>query len=96
MRVAYANKKLEELARDRRSKHYSEQIAKRFLKFIDFARAAAGEQDLRNMTSLGYHNLKGDLEGHRAVKLTGNWRLLVRVEHDNGETLIVVDVVDYH
>jgi proteic killer suppression protein len=97
MRVAYADKRLEDLARKRRSKHYSEQIARRILKFVDFAKASASEQDLRNMVSLGYHNLKGEREGQRAVRLTGNWRLIVTVERqDDGEIVMLLEVVDYH
>ncbi|MCW2955526.1 MAG: hypothetical protein JWO69_395, partial [Thermoleophilia bacterium] len=60
-------------------------------------RSATSEQDVRAMASFGYHNLKGERDGQRAVKLTGNWRLIVRVDRqENGETVVLLDVVDYH
>jgi len=37
--------------------------------------------------------LKGDLEGHWAVRVSGNWRLTFAFE---GEDAILVDYQDYH
>lgn len=39
------------------------------------------------------HPLKGDLEGHWAVWVSGNWRLTFRFE---GEDAVLVDYQDYH
>jgi proteic killer suppression protein len=39
------------------------------------------------------HQLKGDLEGHWAIRVNGNWRLTFRFE---GEDAILVDYRDYH
>jgi proteic killer suppression protein len=39
------------------------------------------------------HSLKGDLEGHWAVKVNGNWRLTFTFD---GEDAILVDYQDYH
>ncbi len=39
------------------------------------------------------HSLKGDLQGHWAVAVSGNWRLTFRFE---GEDAILVDYQDYH
>lgn len=41
----------------------------------------------------GFHPLRGDLEGHWAVKVNGNWRLTFRFLADEPE---VVDYQDYH
>jgi proteic killer suppression protein len=48
-----------------------------------------------NMNAPGYglHALKGDLEGHWAVSVSGNWRLTFTFE---GEDAILVDYQDYH
>jgi toxin HigB-1 len=47
------------------------------------------------MNAPGYalHPLKGDLEGHWAVRVSGNWRLTFAFE---GEDAILVDYQDYH
>lgn len=39
------------------------------------------------------HRLKGDLEDHWAVSVSGNWRLTFTFE---GEDAILVDYQDYH
>ena len=41
----------------------------------------------------GLHKLKGGLQGHWAVKVSGNWRLTFRFE---GGDAHVVDYQDYH
>lgn len=39
------------------------------------------------------HQLKGDLKGHWAVWVDGNWRLTFTFE---GEDAVLVDYLDYH
>jgi len=39
------------------------------------------------------HRLKGDLEGHWAIKVSGNWRLTFLF---HGEDVELVDYRDYH
>ena len=46
-----------------------------------------------NVPGFGLHPLKGDLKGHWAVTVNGNWRLTFRFE---GEDAILVDYQDYH
>lgn len=48
-----------------------------------------------NMNAPGYglHPLKGELEGHWAVRVSGNWRLTFRFE---GEDAVLIDYQDYH
>jgi proteic killer suppression protein len=40
-----------------------------------------------------WHPLKGDLKGHWAVTVNGNWRITFTFE---GEDAILVDYQDYH
>ncbi len=39
------------------------------------------------------HPLKGKLEGHWAVSVSGNWRLTFRFD---GEDVVLLDYRDYH
>ncbi|MDR3724167.1 MAG: type II toxin-antitoxin system RelE/ParE family toxin [Terracidiphilus sp.] len=39
------------------------------------------------------HRLKGNMDGHWAIKVDGNWRMTFRFE---GEDAILVDYQDYH
>jgi len=62
---------------------------RRLLSALDAATCPA------NMNAPGYalHPLKGDLERHWAVRVSGNWRLTFAFE---GEDAILVDYQDYH
>src|SRR5208337_3875113 len=40
-----------------------------------------------------WHSLKGDLDGHWSVSVSGNWRMIFSFE---GEDAILVDYLDYH
>jgi toxin HigB-1 len=62
---------------------------RRLLSALDAATCPA------NLNAPGYalHPLKGDLEGHWAVRVSGNWRLTFAFE---GEDAILVDYKDYH
>lgn len=53
---------------------------------------AAGPADMA-MAGWKCHSLKGDLAGHWAVWVDGNWRLTFSFE---GEDAILVDYRDYH
>ncbi len=46
-----------------------------------------------NRDGWNFHALKGDLNGHWAVSVSGNWRLTFTFE---GEDAILVDYQDYH
>ena len=46
-----------------------------------------------NMPGWGLHQLSGELSGHWAVSVSGNWRLTFRFD---GEDAILVDYQDYH
>ena len=53
---------------------------------------AGGPADM-NAPGYGLHALHGNLEGHWAVSVSGNWRLTFAFE---GEHAIQVDYQDYH
>ncbi len=46
-----------------------------------------------NLPGFRFHALKGDLKGHHAVSVSGNWRVTFRFE---GEHAVDVDYTDYH
>ncbi|MQA18089.1 type II toxin-antitoxin system RelE/ParE family toxin [Rugamonas rivuli] len=53
---------------------------------------AVRPEDL-SMPSWRLHSLKGDLQGHWAVTVSGNWRMIFAFE---GTNAILVDYRDYH
>lgn len=54
---------------------------------------AAIRPDDMNAPGFGLHPLHGDLKGHWAVSVSGNWRLTFAFE---GEDAILIDYQDYH
>jgi len=59
------------------------------LQLLDYAKSAAD----MNMPGWALHKLTGDLKGHWAVKVSGNWRLTFTFEREDA---ILVDYQDYH
>lgn len=53
---------------------------------------ATSEKDM-NAPGWALHPLRGDLNGHWAITVNGNWRLTFTFE---GEDAILVDYQDYH
>ncbi len=51
-----------------------------------------GPQDM-NLPGFRLHPLRGDLKGHYAVSVSGNWRVTFRFEDGNAAD---VDYIDYH
>ena len=48
---------------------------------------------LATFPGLRLHRLKGDLAGFWSISVSGNWRIVFRVEHDE---VWDIDLVDYH
>ena len=46
-----------------------------------------------DLPGLCLHKLSGNLEGYYAVTVSGNWRIIFRIEEGN---IHVVDYLDYH
>jgi len=61
----------------------------RILSLLD---VATGPQDL-DLPGFGLHRLKGDLKGHYAVSVSGNWRITFKFEDGEPQD---VNLLDYH
>jgi proteic killer suppression protein len=60
-------------------------------------RAAPDERSLRNWKSLHYEKLKGDMQGHRSIRLNDQYRMVFSLEDSQGTlTLTVICIEDYH
>lgn len=92
MIASFKHKGLKRLyEKDDASKLKADQVKKiqRILSLLDIA-DAPGDLDL---PGYGLHPLKGELKGHYAVRVNGNWRITFRIESGNAQD---VDLVDYH
>ena len=66
--------------------------AERLRKQLFALDSARSPQDM-NAPGWRLHRLRGELENHWAVDLSGNWRLTFAFE---GEDAVLVDYKDYH
>ncbi len=89
---SFAHKGLERFFYDGSKKGVNPDHARRIGDILDRLDAAVVVQDMAFPGS-GLHPLKGDLKGHWAVKVSGNWRVVFRFEDRDA---YVVDYRDYH
>ncbi len=76
---------------------YDAAIVKAFRKRMQFIRAAVDERAFYAMKSLHYEKLKGILDGQSSMRLNAQWRLLLRLRQDeDGKTVVVISIADYH
>ena len=68
------------------------QHAKRLRLQLGRLDASKGAEDM-NLPGWKWHRLTGDLAGHWAVWVSGNWRLTFTFE---GSDAVLVDYQDYH
>jgi len=76
---------------------YEAAIVKAFRKRMQLIRAAVDERAFYAMKSLHYEKLKGDRDGQSSMRLNDQWRLLLRVQQDEGgKTILIISIIDYH
>jgi proteic killer suppression protein len=66
--------------------------AQRLRRLLTALDVASQPEDM-NAPGNGLHSLRGNLEGHWSVNVSGNWRLTFLFD---GEDAVLVDYQDYH
>lgn len=69
-------------------------VGRRYVERVTALLQAESIQDLYRIRSFDLHPLTGDRLGQHAMRLTGQMRLIIRVQDDRHVT--VEEVVDYH
>ena len=76
---------------------YAAAIVKAFRKRMQLIRAAVDERAFHAMKSLHYEKLKRDRDGQNSMRLNDQWRLLLRIRQDDeGKTILIISIIDYH
>jgi proteic killer suppression protein len=71
----------------------SSTLSTRLIDVIAIIEAAPNVTRIATFPGLRLHRLKGDLAGYWSVSVSGNWRIIFRLEA--GE-VVDLDLVDYH
>lgn len=93
MNIKFDNIALEELytngmTQDHKYKRLSQDIVKRYVKVVNFIRAARRIEDLYLIKSLHYEKKKGDLNGVDAVWINDQYRLLFYSSPDESGIIV--------
>lgn len=62
------------------------------MRCLNYLDAASRPADL-NLPGLRLHQMKGGLKGYWSIRVTGNWRIIFRLESGD---VYDVNLVDYH
>ncbi|RRD68963.1 MULTISPECIES: type II toxin-antitoxin system RelE/ParE family toxin [unclassified Desulfovibrio] len=89
---SFAHKGLEDFFYDGTTRGIQPKHAAKLRWQLDRLENAVTVQDM-NAPGYDLHPLKGNLKGHWAVRVSGNWRLTFRFEDGNA---YVVNYQDYH
>ncbi len=73
-------------------------VVQSYRKKMGFLAACSNVQDVRAMRSLRLEKLSGKRKGQHSIRLNDQWRVILRFENTKveGETTVVVQIVDYH
>ena len=76
---------------------FSREIVKAYRKRLQLIRAARDERDFYALKSLHFEKLSGDRAGQHSMRLNKQWRLILRfIKREDGKSVVVISVSDYH
>jgi toxin HigB-1 len=90
--LSYRHKGLKKFAETGSKAGIQPRHAERLRRLLTALDVASRAEDM-NAPGNNLHSLRGDLQRHWAVAVSGNWRLTFAFE---GEDVILVDYLDYH
>ena len=89
---SFRNRAIKRLFEDGNRRRINPQHADKIERILDRLDSSLLPQDM-NLPGYRLHRLKGELAGHWAVDVVGNWRITFRFD---GPDVFDVDYVDYH
>jgi Plasmid maintenance system killer protein len=68
-----------------------------YRKQVGLLASVGSEAGLRNFKGLRLERLKGDRAGEYSIRLNEQWRLILQFRtDDDGKSVVVIEIVDYH
>ncbi len=92
MIVSFRHRGLKALYESGRSRRVAPEHVRKLLDILAVLDRSRGPHDV-DLPGLGVHPLKGELKGHYAVTVSGNWRVTFRFKDGDA---VDVDYLDYH
>jgi proteic killer suppression protein len=97
VRVRFADESLERLETDPGyGAGFGRDVVRKFRKLMQVIRLALHERDFYAMKSLHYEKLKGKRSHERSMRLNLQFRLILEIEHSNGNTVVIVSISKHY
>jgi proteic killer suppression protein len=97
MQVRHLDAKLERLETDAAFRGgYDHKIIKAFRKTMAIIRDAEDERLFYSFKGLHYEKLKRDRSHERSMRLNDQFRLILQIVEEDGTTVVVIKIEDYH
>lgn len=98
MRFNFHTKKLKDLyTEEKGARKYPPEVADSFFEAIAIIAAAKDVRDLYALKGLRFEKLSGNRKGDRSIRLTKQWRLILKLEKDQqGNYLIILDIEKHY
>jgi toxin HigB-1 len=75
---------------------FDAKLVRAYRKLMQLIRAAEDERAFYALKSLHYEKLKGDRQGQRSMRLNKQYRLVLTLEENDGKTVVILSIEDYH
>lgn len=100
MRFKFKSSKLEQFyTSERRAKRYPPEVVDAFFDVISVIAAAVDERDIYALKGFRFEKLNGQrgIRGERSLRLNVQWRLIVKLEHDEqGKLMLIIDIEKHY
>jgi toxin HigB-1 len=99
MRYTIADNELRAMDADETyvARRFDKVLHRAFRRVMGLIRAADDQRDLRAFTGLRLEKLAGNRKGQHSMRLNDQFRLIVRfVQDPQGQSIVVIEIVDYH
>ncbi len=92
MITSFKHRGLKALYDDRTARRVAPEHVEKLRDILGVLDRSSKPQDI-GLPGLRLHSLRGDLKGHYAIAVSGNWRVTFRFEDGD---VVDVDYLDYH
>ena len=69
---------------------FQPEVVKKYIKVVNILKNAKSVEDLFPFNSLHYERLQGDKAGLESVRVTGKYRLVIKTESIQNETIVTI------
>lgn len=99
MRIQFGDEEMRRLYEDPgyRPRRFHADLIKAYRKKVTLLYSVSSQLELRQHKALRLEQLRGDRAGQHSIRLNDQFRLMLTFQRDDeGQYVVVVEVIDYH